>query len=153
MYQFHFKRFKHILMIIKIISWINFPELFHFHVVPCTHTVPAAAWPDAICLLSRDRVEEYEREEVVRWLKRQSYQWHHQLSQLGSLGVTFWLTLMRPSSKKPWVLYSVNHMIVPYTRVYRHPLGHRVDRSTCHATHTYTQLFSMCAKRRDVERV
>ena len=48
------------------------------------------------------------------------------------------------------VLYSVNHMIVPYTRVYRHPLGHRVDRLTCHATHTYTQLFSACVLKEEM---
>lgn len=33
------------------------------------------------------------------------------------------------------VLYPVNHMIVPYTRVYWHPLGQSCDRSTCHETH------------------
>lgn len=37
---------------------------------------------------------------VVWWLNHQSHQWH-QLSQLGSLCVIFWLTLMWPSSKKP----------------------------------------------------
>lgn len=46
------------------------------------------------------------------------------------------------------VLYSVKHMIGPYTRVYRHPLGQSCDRSTCHETHknvgTHTQSVYMC---------
>lgn len=36
------------------------------------------------------------------------------------------------------VLYPVNHMTVPHTRVYRHPLGQSCDRSTCHGAHPYT---------------
>lgn len=47
------------------------------------------------------------------------------------------------------VLYPVNHMIVPYTRVYRHPQGQSCDRSTCHETHTYTTAQCMCAKSRE----
>lgn len=44
------------------------------------------------------------------------------------------------------VLYPVNHMTVPYTRVYRHPLGQSCDRSTCHGAHTYTSTHSVCAR-------
>lgn len=40
------------------------------------------------------------------------------------------------------VLYPVNHMIVPYTRVYRHPLGQSCDRSTCHGAHTSTSMLA-----------
>lgn len=50
------------------------------------------------------------------------------------------------------VLYPVNHMTVPYTRVYRHPLGQSCDRSTCHEnthSHAHTQLFSVCVLKED----
>lgn len=52
------------------------------------------------------------------------------------------------------VLYPVNHMIVPYTRVYRHPLGQSCDRSTCHETrtHTDTQLLSVCVLKEEMQR-
>ncbi len=77
-----------------------------------------------------------------------------------STGVTLFQTLTDfdvTHFRETLVLYPVDHMIVPYTRVYRHPLGQSCDRSTCHEPHTHTHTHSqsvslcMCAKRRGVQ--